>query len=197
MKLLFRISIFLVFLSLISCTVKSHKAYKNLPVAKTDDQSSKLPKKELLPDKQVNFAQAKTKLNFRIINAYADIGGRDYVMDIHLRPIITLVNNNIYRLELTVKRDSNSSLRANEIIITHFYYDGLELIFFADKNRNQLFDSNENGKRYIISHTFELVRQNNKIHMQNRILPVDLQRKHVISAHKLHELRMQLLFISE
>jgi len=48
-------------------------------------------------------------LDFRIVDARARIGGRDYVMDVADRPVITALGDDTYRLDLILRRDSKSS----------------------------------------------------------------------------------------
>jgi len=147
-----------------------------------------------LVKQQVWQAKSPANINFRIIDAYADISGRNYVMDARLTSVITLVSDKIYQLELVLKRNSKSSLRSDETIITHFYYDGLELIFFGDKNKNLRFDKNESGKRYLVLHTFEIVQKDNKTYLNPSNLIIDLKREHISSWQRLNSLTLQILF---
>jgi len=183
-KLLFLLSLLLIK----SCAVTiQNEAIKPQNLAQ-NHANSDIPK-------QTNFAAKPANLNFRVLEAYADISGRSYVLDPHNRAQIVQVNDKTYQLELTLKRNSNSSLRGDEKIITHFYYDGLELIFFGDRNKNQIFDRSENAKRYLITHTFEIVQKDGKTYGQGRLLKVDLERKHLSSGQKIKNLTLQLLFL--
>jgi len=134
------------------------------------------------------------ELNFRIREARARIGSRDYVLDFRNRPVITAVGDNTYRLDLTLQRDSRASLRGDETLTTHFYYDGTELVFFGDKNRNQRFDRREAGVRHLITHTREFVTQGNKRFAQPRNLDITLRREHLSSYQRVDTLWLRLMF---
>jgi len=134
-------------------------------------------------------------LDFRIVDARARIGGRDYVMDVADRPVITALGDDTYRLDLILRRDSKSSWRGDETLSTHFYYDGAELIFFADRNGNHRFDRRENHVRYLISHTQEIITDGNKRYVQARSLEAVLRDKHLDSAQRVKTLEMRIAFV--
>jgi len=134
-------------------------------------------------------------LDFRITDARARISGRDYVMDAADRPVITALGGDIYKLDLTLHRDSKSSWRGDETLTTHFYYDGAELIFFADRNGNHRFDRRENHVRYLITHTQEIIADGNKRYVQSRSLDVSLRDKHLDSWSRVKTLEMRLAFV--
>jgi len=135
-------------------------------------------------------------LDFRILEAHARISGRDYVMDASERPVITALGGDTYRLDLTLRRDSNSSLRGDETLTTHFYYDGAELIFFADRNGNHRFDRRESYVRYLITHTQEIITDGNRRYVQLRSLNVSLRDKHLDSWSRVKTLEMRLVFVT-
>jgi len=133
-------------------------------------------------------------IDFRVVDAKAMIGKREYIFDVRQRPDITALGENIYQMDLTLRRDSKHSLRADETITTHFYYDGMELIFFGDKNHNQRLDRKESTARYLISHTRELITKNNKRYLQARNLDVELKSRHISSYQRVNSLDIRLIF---
>jgi len=147
------------------------------------------------PPPQKSSPALPVHLNFRILNARAQISGRDYIMDSTTRPIITALGENTYQLELTLRRDSNSSLRGDETVITHFYYDGVELLFFGDLNGNQRLDRREPSMRHIISHTQEVISEGNKHYLQPLHLTITLNRQHFRTWQRIGNVELQLIFI--
>jgi len=134
-------------------------------------------------------------LDFRIVEARARIAGRDYVMDVTERPVITALGDDTYTLALTLRRDSRSSWRGSETLTTHFYYDGAQIIFFADRNGNHRLDRHESQVRYLITHTREIVTDGNRRYVQETGLAVSLRDKHMDSWQRVKPLEMRLVFV--
>lgn len=135
-----------------------------------------------------------SQIDFRVIRWSMRISDRDYVIDPRDAVQIIPLGNNTYELTLVFRRDSKSSLRGPEYVKTHFSYDGVELVFFWDKNRNQNFDRNESGVRYIIRHKEEWVRQQNRRFIQPRSLDIGLSRDQISSYQRVKNLQFQILF---
>jgi len=144
--------------------------------------------------KAVAPAPLPANLDFRIVEARATIDRREYTMERHNRPVITSLGDDTYRLDLTLTRASRSSLRGDETLRIHFYYDGLELIFFGDRNDNRRLDRREPSMRYLINHTREIVTKGDRRYIQPLELNVTLKREHITSAHSLRSLDMSLIF---
>lgn len=135
-----------------------------------------------------------SQIDFRVIRWSMRISDRDYVIDPRDTPQITPLGNNTYELTLVFRRNSKSSLRWPEHVKIHFSYDGVELIFFWDKNRNQNFDRNESWVRYIIRHKEEWVRQQNRRFIQPRTVDIQLSRDQISSHQRVRDLQFQILF---
>jgi|GEM_PF-2106778 len=134
-------------------------------------------------------------LDFRIVEARARISGRDYVMDVTERPVIAALGDDTYTLALTLRRDSKSSWRGAETLTTHFYYDGAQIIFFADRNGNHRLDRHEPQMRYLVTHTREIVTDGNRRYVQETGLHVSLRDKHMDSWQRVKPLEMRLVFV--
>jgi|GEM_PF-2568830 len=175
-----------------------HKDNKEQQTQNTQNVSEKstinyLNRNEILNSK-ILTSYMPNDVDFKVINARAIIGSRDYVLDIRDKPIISKIAGNLYQLDLVMRRDSKVSLRGNERITTHFYYDGTELIFFGDKNHNYNFDRSESGKMYHIRYKQEVVLQDKKSFFQKSMLSINLQRQHINSNNKVKDLSFDIYF---
>jgi len=132
-------------------------------------------------------------IDLRIIRWSAKIHGKDYILDARasIRPI--QIGPDMYELQLPFRRDSRSSLRGDEIVTLRFKYDGYQLSFFWDKNRNGTWDRHEDARIYTVSHTEEIVRQWNRIFRRNAMIPVHLDRKHVSSSQRVNDLSFEII----
>jgi len=135
-----------------------------------------------------------SRVDFRVLDGRVRISGRDYVLDRVSRPEITPLGGDVYRLAMTFRRDARSSLRGDEVIETTFFYDGVELIFFRDSNRNHRLDRRESGVRHVIDHKQEIVTEGGRRFARARTLTVRLAREHVNSSQRVRDLVMTLHF---
>lgn len=99
------------------------------------------------------------RIDFRITDAKAEIkyfwwSGKKYILNKRADQIITKKWEN-YEIVLTMSRDSNSSIRWDQKVVLNFSYDGYELIFFNDKNKDWNFDRHEWGQIVTITHKNE------------------------------------------
>lgn len=135
-------------------------------------------------------------IDFRVLSGSMYIWGNWYIMDIRQRPEIKAIWNNFYEMEVDFLRDSKSSLRWPEKIKLNFYYDGVELIFFGDKNKNYSIDRNESGVRYIIKSKEEIIKRWNKKSFEFKTMDIKLDKAH-ISSHsysRIHDFSLKILF---
>jgi len=135
-----------------------------------------------------------SRVDFRILEGRVTISRRSYVLDTFERPVITPLGGDVYQLEMKFRRDSKNSFRGDEVIVTKFWYDGVELIFFRDANNNNRLDRHESNVRYVIRHKQEIVAEGDKRFARGRELTVSLAREHTNSVMSVRDLSLTLLF---
>jgi len=139
-------------------------------------------------------APSSFHVDFRILEGRVTISRRGYVLDAFERPVITPLGGDVYQLEMKFRRDSKNSFRGDETIVTKFYYDGVELIFFWDANNNNQLDRYESNVRYVIDHKQEIVAEGDRRFARARKLTVHLAKEHTNSAQSVRDLALTLLF---
>jgi len=146
------------------------------------------------PSSVAPVAPSSFHVDFRILEGRVTISRRGYVLDAFERPVITPLGGDVYQLEMKFRRDSKNSFRGDETIVTKFYYDGVELIFFWDANNNNRLDRYESNVRYVIDHKQEIVAEGGKRFARARKLTVHLAKEHTNSAQSVRDLALTLLF---
>jgi len=134
-------------------------------------------------------------LDFRLLHAQANIGKKDYVLSPDDSPIVYPLGENFYRLELKMKRNSRKSWRGSETVKVHFFYDGMALTFFGDRNGNERPDRREKRQEHLIRHKHELVTEGNRTFSRSVNLHVELFGGEVSSASSLRSLKLHFIFL--
>jgi len=135
-----------------------------------------------------------SSVDFQLIGAQAHIGKREYVLSANISPIIYPLGDNFYRLEFEIERNSRSSFRGNERVHIHFFYDGLRLTFFGDRNGNERPDRHEKRQEHLIRHKQELITEGNRRFMRSTDLFIDLERNHITAPTNLRYLKLHFIF---
>jgi len=168
------------FLALFACTVSSFATS-----AARAQQSS-----------QGGYAIADAPpLDFRLLHAQANLGKKDYILSPEDSPIVYPLGENFYRLELKMKRNSRKSWRGSETVKVHFFYDGMVLTFFGDRNGNERPDRREKRQEHLIRHKHELVPEGNRTFSRSVDLHIELFGGEVSSASSLRSLKLHFIFI--
>jgi len=141
-----------------------------------------------------NYAIPTAAVDFQLIGAQARIDKRDYVLSADMSPVIYPLGDHFYRLEFEMERNSRSSLRGNESIHIHFFYDGLRLTFFGDRNANERPDRHERRQEHLIDHKQELITEGNRSFWRSANLHVELGRNHISTPSNLHSLKLHFIF---
>jgi|GEM_PF-547740 len=138
---------------------------------------------------------AEVPIDFRLLHAQADINKKDYVLSQSAPPIVYPLGENFYRLELKMKRNSRKSWRGEEAVKLHFYYDGLVLTFFGDRNRNERPDRYESSSEHLIRHKHEQITEGNRTFMRSVDLHIELGRGEVSAPSGLRRLQLHFIFL--
>jgi len=142
-----------------------------------------------------SYTVSAAPIDFRLISAQANINKKDYILSSDMSPTIYPLGDNFYRLEFEMARNSRSSLRGNESIQIHFFYDGLRLTFFGDRNGNERPDRHEQRKEHLIRHKQELITEGNRSFMRSADLFIELGRHHVSTPSNVRSLKLHFIFI--
>jgi len=134
-------------------------------------------------------------IDFQLIGAQAAIGKRDYILATEITPVIYPLGENFYRLEFEIQRNSRSSLRGNESVHIHFFYDGLRLTFFGDRNGNERPDRHEQRQEHLIRHKQELITEGNRQFMRSADLHIELGRNQISTPTHLRNLKLHFIFM--
>jgi len=141
------------------------------------------------------IAAAAAPIDFRLLNAQANIGKKDYILSPDVPPVVYPLGENFYRLELKMKRNSRKSWRGDETVKVHFFYDGMALTFFGDRNGNERPDRHEKRQEHLIRHKHELVTEGNRTFSRSVDLHVELFGGEVSSASSLRSLKLHFIFL--
>jgi len=149
------------------------------------------------PTAQGGYAIAATAapIDFRLLHAQANLSKKDYVLSPDVPPVVYPLGENFYRLELKMKRNSRKSWRGDETVKVHFFYDGMALTFFGDRNGNERPDSREKRQDHLIRHKHEMVTEGNRSFMRSVDLHVELFGGEVSSASSLRSLKLHFIFM--
>ncbi|KXU35463.1 hypothetical protein AXK11_06390 [Cephaloticoccus primus] len=146
------------------------------------------------PPPAYSIATVAHPIDFRLLAARATINKRDYVLSDQHPPLVTPVGENLYRLELHLRRNSRKSWRGEEKVSVHFFYDGFALTFFGDRNRNERPDQREGRQEHLIRHKEEVVTEGNRSFVRPVELLIELGRGEVSSPSSLRSLQLHLIF---
>jgi len=171
----------LLFVALIACTAAPFPA--NLASAQAAPQGG------------YAIAAAAAPIDFRLLHAQANIGKKDYILSPDVPPVVYPLGENFYRLELKMKRNSSKSWRGDETVKVHFFYDGMALTFFGDRNGNERPDRREKRQEHLIRHKHELVTEGKRSFMRSVDLHVELFGGEVSSASSLRSLKLHFIFM--
>jgi len=141
------------------------------------------------------IAAAAAPIDFRLLHAQANIGKKDYVLSPDEPPVVYPLGENFYRLELRMKRNSSKSWRGDETVKVHFFYDGMALTFFGDRNGNERPDRREKRQEHLIRHKHEMVTEGNRSFMRSVDLHIELFGGEVSSASSLRSLKFHFIFM--
>jgi len=141
------------------------------------------------------IAASAAPIDFRLLHAQANINKKDYVLSPDEPPIVYPLGENFYRLELKMKRNSRKSWRGDETVKVHFFYDGMALTFFGDRNGNERPDRREKRQEHLIRHKHEMVTEGNRSFMRSVDLHIELFGGEVSSASSLRSLRLHFIFM--
>jgi len=147
------------------------------------------------PQGGYSIAAPAAPIDFRLLHAEANIGKKDYVLSPDVPPVVYPLGENFYRLELKMKRSSRKSWRGDETVKVHFFYDGMALTFFGDRNGNERPDRREKRQEHLIRHKQELVTEGNRSFMRSVDLHIELFGGEVSSASSLRSLKLHFIFL--
>jgi len=141
-----------------------------------------------------NYAISAASVDFQLIGAQATINKKAYVLSQDTSPMIYPLGDHFYRLEFDMQRNSRSSFRGNESIHIHFFYDGLKLTFFADRNGNERPDRHERRQEHFIRHKQELITEGNRNFMRSADLLIELGRDQISTPTNIRGLKLHFIF---
>jgi len=143
-----------------------------------------------------NYAVSAAPVDFQLIGAQATINRREYVLSQEVSPMIYPLGDHFYRLEFDMERNSSSSLRGNENIHIHFFYDGLRLTFFPDRDGDERPSRYEMRRRqeHFVRHKQELIVEGNRRFMRSAELLVELENKQISTPTNVYDLKLHFIF---
>jgi len=92
------------------------------------------------------------KIDFKIVSGVAHDRNHDpFLLSMVPDPLISALGNGMYRMGIAFLWDPRSGRRYNVPLLTSFYYDGDDIIFFNDGNHNHKIDRWEASERHDVS----------------------------------------------